>query len=324
MWSRSGRVESVVKVDTPVKNFKVVLLLCSGALCQELHIFIWGRGMSEDNPRDLSQNWMRRMEDQGRETRKSCKTVCSLLTAWKELYFLNLFLFLTVQLSEKRLLTPMVCFPSCKESFFSLDKTCLVSFTCPGWDTKRRNTMWKSCNMYGEKRLWVIWANYPQCHCHCRQPPQRSWTNNPLCSPSVLLWPPGLFGLTAVALSHPTRPRAHRGLAPLEVVCLWELSSWCSFLHSWGHWPPRGGSPPACPGRWPGRREKCTSDMWCRWNYGSRGQKRGSCMFSLKIAFLCKTDFSKQSWPVWWVDVFSVCSLVCVCVCQQSNFPFWE
>lgn len=42
------------------------------------------------------------------------------------------------------------------------------------------------------------------------------------------------------------------------------------------------------------------------------------------MSFLCKTDFSKQSWPVWWVDVFSVCSLVCVCVCQQSNFPFWE
>lgn len=40
MCWRSGRVESVVKVDTPVKNVKVVLMLCAGVLCQELHIFI--------------------------------------------------------------------------------------------------------------------------------------------------------------------------------------------------------------------------------------------------------------------------------------------
>lgn len=130
-WSRSGRVESVVKVDTPVKNVKVVMLLCAGALCQELHIFIWGRGMSEDNPRDLSHNWMRRMGDQGGKTRKSCKRVC------------NLFLFL----SERRLPTAIVCFPACKDSFFSLDKTWFGSFVRSAWDTKRRNTM---C----ENRAW--------------------------------------------------------------------------------------------------------------------------------------------------------------------------
>lgn len=211
------------------------------------------------------------------------------------------FSFLTVRLSEKRLLTPIVCFPSCKESFFSLDKTRFVSFGHSGWDTKRRTTMCENRAWYMVKNGHFS-ANYPQCHCHCRQLPQCSWTNKPLCSPSMLLWPPGLSGLTAVALSRPGCPGVHRGLAPLEVeTCLWELSSWCSFLHSWGHWLPRGGSPHACPGHWPGRREErtVTSDMWCRWNYGSTGRRSGSCMCSLKIAclFCVKLILHRKSWP---------------------------
>ena len=70
MCWRSGRVESVVKVDTPVKNVKVVLMLCAGVLCQELHIFIWGRGMSENDPRDLSHNEIKTMGGLRKEDRK--------------------------------------------------------------------------------------------------------------------------------------------------------------------------------------------------------------------------------------------------------------
>lgn len=193
---------------------------------------------------------------------------------------------LTVQLLAKRVLTPIVCFPSCKETFVSLDKTWLVSFARSGWDAKRRNTVCKN-RAFCTVKNGRISANYPQCHCRCRQPPQCSLTDNPLFSPSMPLWPPGLSALTAVGLSLPARPGLHRDLAPLGVqACLWELSTWSSFLHSWGHWLPHGGSPPACPGRWPGRREErtVTSDMWCRWNYESRGQRWESCICSLKIA----------------------------------------
>lgn len=188
-----------------------------------------------------------RWGDQGRQERERHEKECVTDLSYVKRYITSTFyLHLTVWLIEKRLLTPIVCFPSCKESFVSLDKTSFVLFACSDWDTKRGSTL---CENRGWRRVknCRFPVNDSQCQCHCRQPHQCSWTNSPLCSPSMLLWPPGL---TAVAPSSPTRPGVHQGLAPLEVeACLWELSSWCSFLRSWEHWLPRGGSPPPCPGR---------------------------------------------------------------------------
>lgn len=71
------------------------------------------------------------------------------------------------------------------------------------------------------------------------------------------------------------------------------------------------------------------------------------------MSFQGKTDCSKQSWPIvsmtekdnfsicsssvyrglgwqpesfwfWWVDGFSVCSRVCLCVLAECNSPFWD
>lgn len=55
LWS--GGVESTVTtvgVNTS-ENVKAAEWLSSGAQRQELHIFIWGGGMSEDDPWDLSE-----------------------------------------------------------------------------------------------------------------------------------------------------------------------------------------------------------------------------------------------------------------------------
>lgn len=49
----SRRVEGAVKANTSVRNVKGVGRLCARALCQELHVFIRGGGVSENDPRNL-------------------------------------------------------------------------------------------------------------------------------------------------------------------------------------------------------------------------------------------------------------------------------
>lgn len=125
--------------------------------------------------------------------------------------------------------------------------------------------MWREacCKTIAEIKISdcaVICINHPQCHCHCRRRLQSFWESSPLSSPSSTVCCSGLHrsDCTAVVLPRPAGPEAPEappGQTPLEVAaCLWALSSEYSFQHSWGHWRPRGGSPPACWGRWPGCR----------------------------------------------------------------------
>lgn len=52
----SRSVEGAVKANTSVRNVKGVGRLCARAVCQELHVFIRGGGVSENDPRNLSDD----------------------------------------------------------------------------------------------------------------------------------------------------------------------------------------------------------------------------------------------------------------------------
>lgn len=52
-WQLSWSVEGAVKANTSVRSVKGVGRLCARALCQELHVFIGGGGVSENDPRNL-------------------------------------------------------------------------------------------------------------------------------------------------------------------------------------------------------------------------------------------------------------------------------
>lgn len=180
-------------------------------------------------------------------------------------------------------LTVIVYFPPCtaslfrKSSAFSSDKVLFSSFLKSDWNTKTRPRQ-KTCErlpaLLSCQPTWleaccktvveikispcaVICVNHPQCRCHCRRRLQSFWENSPPSSPSSTACRSGLHrsDCTAVALPRPAGPEAPPGQTPLGVAAyLWALSSEYSFQHSWGHWRPRGGSPPACWGHWPGCR----------------------------------------------------------------------
>lgn len=56
----SWSVEGAVKANTSVRNVKGVGRLCARALCQELHVFIGGGGVSENDARNLPDDCQRR------------------------------------------------------------------------------------------------------------------------------------------------------------------------------------------------------------------------------------------------------------------------
>lgn len=165
--------------------------------------------------------------------------------------------------SDEKGLTAIVCFSLRRELFFlksptfSSDRGLFRSSPKSDCSTKRKKwdkDVWKTDWQCWENLTFslcsVIYRNHPQCHCHCKWPPQSSWTTSPLRHPPRAVSPPGC---TAAIQSCPADPEAQPGQTSLGVsACPWALSSWCSFQHSWGHWRPLGGSPPARWGHWPG------------------------------------------------------------------------
>lgn len=60
---RSRSVEGAVKTNTSVRSVKGVGRLCARALCQELHVFIGGGGVSENDPRNLPGGFQGRKDE---------------------------------------------------------------------------------------------------------------------------------------------------------------------------------------------------------------------------------------------------------------------
>lgn len=87
LWS--GWVESAVervRMYVSVRNVKAVCWPSAGALCQEFYIFIGDRGMSEDDPRDLSVDCQRRNWGWGWKISRqsSADTTCEMLKSQKK------------------------------------------------------------------------------------------------------------------------------------------------------------------------------------------------------------------------------------------------